>query len=234
MYLLLTDLLTCPRCGPAFGLILLAREMADRRVREGLLGCANCREQYPIEGGVGDFAGPAAGSAAASSAGRDGAPPSPSAPTAGEEDALRVAALLGVTEGPGYILLLGPATAHADMLAGMIPDIEVLAAFAGGAPPSSAAPAGKGRTAVSQIRLGTGGIPLSSGRLAGVAVTGDAVTAWLGEAMRVLKPLGRLVVEPATGETAEAVRQAGLQVLLQQDGTLVAARTGPVGPFPLH
>ncbi len=30
MHLLLTDRLTCPRCGPDHGLILLAREIVDR------------------------------------------------------------------------------------------------------------------------------------------------------------------------------------------------------------
>ena len=43
MHILLTDTLTCPRCGPDFGLILLAERIEGRRVMDGHLGCANCR-----------------------------------------------------------------------------------------------------------------------------------------------------------------------------------------------
>ena len=32
MHILLTDALTCPRCGPDFGLIVLAEGVEDRRV----------------------------------------------------------------------------------------------------------------------------------------------------------------------------------------------------------
>ena len=45
----LTDHLVCPRCGPPFGLILLARDVRDRRVREGEFGCPNCRDRFPVK-----------------------------------------------------------------------------------------------------------------------------------------------------------------------------------------
>lgn len=51
MHLLLTDILSCPRCGPEFGLILLADRIEARRVLAGILGCANCRSKYPIREG---------------------------------------------------------------------------------------------------------------------------------------------------------------------------------------
>lgn len=52
MHLTLTDKLTCPRCGPDSGLILLADRIRDRRVLEGSLDCADCMERYPIRGGL--------------------------------------------------------------------------------------------------------------------------------------------------------------------------------------
>ena len=55
MHLLLTDRLTCPRCGPSFGLILLADRMNDRRVVDGVLGCPNCRDGFPVRDGFGDL-----------------------------------------------------------------------------------------------------------------------------------------------------------------------------------
>ena len=58
MHLLLTDRLTCPRCGPEFGLVLLADRLEDRRVLEGALGCPNCRDRYPVRDGFGDLRPP--------------------------------------------------------------------------------------------------------------------------------------------------------------------------------
>ncbi|MGH7444651.1 MAG: Trm112 family protein, partial [Longimicrobiales bacterium] len=112
MYILLTDILTCPRCGPEFGLILLADRMEERRVLAGVLGCANCREHYPITGGYGAFG--------------SGWPIETDAPN--DDAAVRLAALLGVTEGPGFVLLVGAPATHAGALADMIPGLEVVAA----------------------------------------------------------------------------------------------------------
>lgn len=65
MHILLTDILSCPRCGPEFGLILLADRIEARRVLAGTLGCANCRSKYAIRDGVADLrAAPSAGAEA--------------------------------------------------------------------------------------------------------------------------------------------------------------------------
>jgi uncharacterized protein YbaR (Trm112 family) len=101
MHILLTDILTCPRCGPAFGLILLADRAEERRVMEGVLGCSNCREKYPIRDGIVDF----------------GAPPEPVVQRRADADAQPPRSgwrrILGVTAGPGFLLLAAPAAAHA-------------------------------------------------------------------------------------------------------------------------
>src|SRR5512133_2993550 len=98
MHILLTDLSTCPRCGPEYGLILLVEDIEDRRVVRGSLGCPNCRERYAITDGVGDF--------------RLGEEVALGAPVAAEA-VVRLVALAGVTSPPGHLLLVGPAAAHA-------------------------------------------------------------------------------------------------------------------------
>src|SRR5438105_14131419 len=107
MLITLTDLLTCPVCGPEFGLVLLADRIENRRVLEGWLGCAECRERYRVRGGFVDFTagegsspGPAVeGGAEGEGGGRGG----------GEgEGAIRIAALVGIREGPAFVVARGP------------------------------------------------------------------------------------------------------------------------------
>ena len=57
----LTDHLVCPRCGPPFGMVLLARDVRDRRVHEGEFGCPNCRDTVPGGRGVRGLAAAAEG-----------------------------------------------------------------------------------------------------------------------------------------------------------------------------
>src|SRR3954447_12829389 len=102
MHILLTDVLSCPRCGPAFGLVLLADRVEDRRVLEGRLGCPNCREQYPVVAGALDARLPAERAGAADDAAGD------AAATGGVDDAeaaVRLAALLGLAEVRGTVLV---------------------------------------------------------------------------------------------------------------------------------
>jgi uncharacterized protein YbaR (Trm112 family) len=129
VHILVTDRLVCVRCGPGFGLILLADELEERRVVEGVLGCPNCRERYPVERGFGDLRrSPRAEEDSAEPPGDDD-----------PEGALRLAALLGVREGPGLLLLSGSSVRFAERLAAMIENIEVVwpptRAFGGGPTP---------------------------------------------------------------------------------------------------
>lgn len=212
MHILLTDILSCPRCGPEFGLILLADRIEARRVLDGTLGCANCRSKYPIQEGVADLRieGSAATEPGTETAAEPAETPSPDA-------ALRWAALLGVTEGPAYLLIAGPAAALAGEIASLIEHIEVIAATDTPRP----APAVPG---VSRIAVSGGHLPFYSGRVNGVALSGDSAGALLEEGMRVLGPLGRIVIDPAPSDVEERIGRAGLNVLLHQDRTLVAAR----------
>lgn len=200
MHILLTDILTCPRCGPAFGLILLADRVEERRVLAGVLGCSNCREKYPVIDGAVDF----------------GVASHPVAPVGDSAAAERLAALLGVTEGPAFLMLAGPAAAHAGALARMMDDVEVLTIGA-----SAAADDAPG---INRIYAGGPQLPIASGRVAAAALGGDAADVLLEEGARVVSPLGRLVLEPAPADAAEKLLRHGLRIVAQQDGTAVAVR----------
>lgn len=200
MHILLTDILTCPRCGPGFGLILLADRAEERRVIDGVLGCSNCREKYPVREGAADF----------------GAPPEPVQPAAEAAASERLAAILGVTHGPGFLLLAGPAAAHAAALAAMIPDVEVVTI---GAAVSVDDEAGVNRVYAAGPKL-----PIASGKVAGVALSGAAAEALLDEGARTVSPVGRLVLDPAPADAAERLERHGMRIVAQQDGIAVAVR----------
>ncbi len=208
MHLLLTDHLSCPRCGPAFGLILLADRMEEHRVRDGTLGCPNCRDGFPVRDGFGDLRAPPRGELPS---GRAGAP-GRADPAAAE----RLWALLGVAEGPGTLLLVGSAARLAAAVAERIPGVEVVALDADMARWPEA-------PRVSRMAARPG-IPFFSRTLRGVAVDGTLGVRWLEEAARAVAPLSRVVVTDAPDDAGAILARSGLHVLVSQGGTVVAAR----------
>jgi uncharacterized protein YbaR (Trm112 family)/fermentation-respiration switch protein FrsA (DUF1100 family) len=208
MHLLLTDRLSCPRCGPAFGLILLADRMEERRVRDGTLGCPNCRDGFPVRDGFGDLRAPPRGELPA---GRAGAP-EPADAAAAE----RLWALLGVAEGPGTLLLAGSEARLAAAVAERIQGVEVVALDADMARWPEA-------PRVSRMAARPG-IPFFSRTLRGVAVDGSLGSRWLEEAARVVAPLSRVVVIGASDDAGAILAGSGLHVLASEGGTVVAAR----------
>lgn len=199
MHILTTDLLTCPRCGPEFGLVVLAERLEDRLVREGRLGCPNCRESYPIAGGETDLR---AGAAAAA----------PSAFESDDEWPFRMAALLGLAEGKGTVLVAGPGSARTAEIAGFLPDLMLVG---GSRQPGIAS----GDT---RLLLGER-LPFRDGSLAGVVLAGDTAPAWVREAARVVAADRRLVLDGAGGDAVRALAETGLDVLLQEDAVVVAS-----------
>lgn len=207
MHLLLTDRLICPRCGPEFGLILHADELSERRVREGRLGCANCRGVYPIRGGIADLrAAPAA-------------PELPDVPPHAEAP-MRVAAMLGLGTVPGPFLLVGAGAELAPGVAALVPEAEIVAARAEW-PPASTSPEtadAVNRVAVADV------LPLRDGSAAGVALLGAGAERWFAEALRVLRSAGRILLDPAGPAGAARLRDAGATILLEQEDVLLAER----------
>ena len=215
MHILLTDRLICPRCGPEFGLILIADRLENRRVIDGSLGCPNCRDRFPVEGGFGDLRPPPRST-------REGAPgiEPPASPSA-----MEVAALLGLTDGPGSVALIGDLAGHATALAGLVPGVEVI----------GIAPGLRGweeEEGVSRLNAGAS-LPFSDGSLRGVGLYAEGEPrlagepSMAGELARVVARDGRIAVWGAVREWEKALRSEGLDVLASDETALVVRRMGP-------
>ena len=198
---------------------------------EGSLGCPNCRDQFPVEGGFGDLRPPPRST-------RQDAPElePPSSPPA-----MEVAALLGLTDGAGNVALIGDVAGHATALAGLVPDVE----FIGIAPGLRGWEEGEG---VSRMTTGAF-LPFSSGSLRGVGLMADGEPSIAGELARVLARAGRIAVwdvgpsgvqggvqgevrgevrgggEGAVQKWEKALKSAGLDVLVSDGHAVVATRT---------
>jgi hypothetical protein len=207
VHIAVTDVLTCPRCGPAFGLILLAQRVENRRVLEGVLGCANCREKFAVAAGLGLLREPF----------EDVVGGDVDAPVEnGGEEAVRMAALAGVTSGPALLLVAGPAARYAPAVADLLDGIEVVAA--GGRLEEWTELPG-----VSRIEVG-GRLPIHGGRLRAAFLSGAAADALLEEGARVVGPGGRVVLEPPPRDAEERLARNGFRPLARDERTLVAGR----------
>lgn len=105
MFIELVDVLRCPRPHEETWLVLAARRVDDRDVMEGTLGCPVCHAEYPIEDGIARFDG--------------GAPRLTSNVLPDESEALRLAALLDLSDARGYAALVGNAGACGPLIVAM-------------------------------------------------------------------------------------------------------------------
>jgi uncharacterized protein YbaR (Trm112 family) len=218
MDLLLSDLLTCPRCGPDHGLVLLPDVVQDRRVESGVLGCPNCRERFPIAGGVAELAVPGEVTATREEGGgdppgKDGGP----GRLAAEGWAAKVGGLLGLAGVTGVVLVAGPASRGAGELGQQVDGLAVVVVE-----PMDGRAARKVGEGGSVIRAGRT-LPFRTGSVRGAALTGTSV-ALVAEGLRVLAPGARLLLEPADGAVGSAVESAGGVVVLAEGETLVVSR----------
>jgi uncharacterized protein YbaR (Trm112 family) len=208
MHILLTDRLSCPRCGPEFGLILLANIMANRRVQDGTLGCPNCRDAFLVEDGFGDLRAPPRRVMLSGLAGPSRAPE--------PEEVQRLAALIGVAQGPGTIVLAGEPAGLGPSIASMLDGVDVVGVDA-------------------DLRLwdddarwsrivSAPNLPFFSRVMRGVAVDGRMGQAMVLEAARVCAPLSRVVVTQAPDQAAAWLGKAGLDLMVAEAGIVVAAR----------
>lgn len=248
MHILLTDVLTCPSCGPEFGLILLAERVENRRVLEGTLGCANCRERYGIVEGFADLrpsdahlgAAPDAEDAGGAEnaedaedaedvAGAEEPDGAASVAAKGEReegDAFRLAALMGVTEGPGLVLVVGPPAHHSGEISALVEDVEVIAA----GPGMLDRPEGEG---VSRVALAHS-FPFEHRSMRAVVLGGAASDVLLEEGAGVVKTTGRLVLEDAPLDARPRLEDAGFEIAAEQDRVIVAVKRGSPDPPKLY
>ena len=209
MHILLTDQLICPRCGPGFGLILIADRLESRRVIDGSLGCPNCRDRFPVENGFGDLRPPPR---SPDNDAQDIEPPASPA-------AIEVAALLGLTEGPGSVALIGDVAGHATALVGLVPGVEFIGVAAGLRGWEEA-------EGVSRLTAGAS-LPFNSGSLRGVGLFADGGPSMAGELARVVARAGRIAVWGAVQDWEKALRSEGLDVLASEETAVVVRRMAP-------
>ena len=192
-------------------MVLRVDSGVERRVREGALGCSNCRDNFPIHEGFVDLRAPPRGERGRGLAGEPGAVDEEA------EEAERVVALLGIPRGPGVVTVVGGPARHAAAVAARVDDLMVVAIDpdlvrwdeAPGVSRMIAAP----------------GLPFFSRMLRGAVVDGRLGGAWIEEAARVVAPMSRVVVQDAPVEASRTLAEAGLRVLAEEAETVVAARS---------
>lgn len=209
MYTELVETLRCPNGHEESWLVAAAYRTDGRHIVSGALGCPVCRTQYPIEHGVADFR------AVVPLATTDEHPRERHDAARDADLALKLAALLDLTDATGYVVLLGAWSRVAHALHALVP-VSVLVVNA----PDDVA-IGDG---VSAVRAGR--LPVLTGSARGVAL--DAVSAsdpWrddglLGSALRAVRPGGRVVGVRAL------IAPPGMSVLAEDDRHWVGAQEG--------
>ena len=196
MFLELAEVLDCPDCEASAGLVAFVDQAESRRVVEGRLGCPLCEIEVPIRGGTMRFD--------LSDAARRATPCAGTEHPAGEtapEAALRLAALLGVSDRAGMVVLLGPGlAAHAAAIARLGDRLEVLVWLPD--------PGDRSRPAVVAVEDLVAGVdpllgaaphrwPIRSGALHGIALAAP-IALPMSEVTRCARPGARLVVETPT------------------------------------
>ncbi|MFN2563964.1 MAG: hypothetical protein ABR499_02980 [Gemmatimonadaceae bacterium] len=188
MFIELVDDLRCPRAHEETWLVAAAERTEGRDIIEGTLGCPICRAEYPIRAGVVWFA-PAARAEA----------PATAAPAHHDDPelAMRLAALLDLSDAQGFALLAGTWASCAQPLRDLVPTHLVVL---------NPRPLGDVSVGISVLEI-PGSIPLADATCRGVALDeAHADAAHLAAAVRVLRPGGRLVA-PASTPTPSGVAE---------------------------
>ena len=191
-------MLRCPETHEEAFLVMSTGEMVGRMVRSGILGCPVCRKEYPIVKGIVNF------SPQGTRAVAPGAPPR-------SPDAQTLQALLDLSGPGGYVVLVGSAARHAVGLAALMGGIHLIGVNA---------PADVEELPVLSLLACETMIPLRRAMARAVVVGPErASPPWLIEALRVLLPGRRLVIEDA-----DATAPAGLKQLAVGQGLWVGER----------
>jgi hypothetical protein len=200
VFLELVDSLRCVRPHEDSWLIARADELVARHIVQGELGCPICEARYAVRDGVANFRG------------AERAFPSETSSTAPQDAsaaALRAAALLGLTEPGGLVVLAGEWSACADALHGLAEGVQLLAL--------DPAPTLRSGGALS-LALIPDALPLAAASARGIALdAAHATPSLLAAASRALAPGGRLIA-PASARVPES-----LQELARDDEQWVAA-----------
>jgi hypothetical protein len=175
VFIEMIDLLRCINAHEDAWLVASFREVANRMVVDGTLGCPICSAEYEISNGVVDFTrGESIADREAERA---------HASHRREELATRAGAYLDATQ-PGATIVLGGLWAYAAQDLAEMADVRVIALNA---------PAGVVESErVGLLRIARR-IPLARGSAHGVALDAWFEAETIAEAMRIVRPAGRVV-----------------------------------------
>lgn len=171
MFIELVDVLRCPNPHAETWLVLSADAMDGRDVMSGTLGCPVCQAEFLIVDGIARFG--------------DASRPRAMAELPDENEALRLAALLDLTDSRGYAILVGEMGRHAPLLRSMT-DVQLMLVD----PPTTVA-MGFGLSGLTTPA--SGALPLAAGSTRGIALEENSAPALLVSSLTLLAPGGRLL-----------------------------------------
>ncbi|MGA2383106.1 MAG: Trm112 family protein [Gemmatimonadales bacterium] len=172
MFIELTEILRCPRDHPESYLVAAPIAMDGRRIVRGVIGCPECRAEFPIVDGVAYFA----------ERPKAAQPPASSPPY----DVAALTAFLNLGGPGGYAVLVGAAARFGAEIVAAVPGVHFVAV---NPPPGMGA-------GPSLSVLVAAALPFKSSAVRAVALgAGHADAPWLREATRILLPGLRLAVE---------------------------------------
>ena len=182
MFIELVDALRCPNPHEESWLVATAERMVARHIVDGVIGCPVCMSEFPVQRGVVDFRRMRSGPTIPS-----GSPVS--------EQAMRIAALLALSDATGFAVLTGEWTVHTPLLVTMVETPLVLVDPAADV---------EGEPGVSVIRT-DGMLPLASGAARGIAIDAGSPDR-IASAVRATRIKGRLMA-PVSVPLPEGVRE---------------------------
>jgi len=203
MFIELVDSLRCLEPHEDTWLVAAVSRMDGRQIIEGTLGCPVCRRQYPVQGGVAWFSTTADKRLTRTVV------------TADPERVTRAAALLGLADSGGIVVLGGTWTDCADALS----DVGAAQVVLLNAEPSTSSPQEVSALAVDDR------LPFAMGALRAVALDREVATGLLLESSRdALRSRGRLVAP------ADMIAPDGVTVLARDAHDWVAEREVVASP----
>jgi hypothetical protein len=176
MFLELVDSLRCVRPHEDSWLVARADELVARHIVRGELGCPVCEARYTVREGVADFTG---------SDGVEDSSTRVELSSTPSTLAIRAAALLGLAEPGGIVVLAGEWSAAANEILEMVEGVQLLALnYVSGLESGGA---------LSLARIAVV-LPLAAGSVRGIALdAAHATPSLLAGAARALAPGGRLI-----------------------------------------
>jgi hypothetical protein len=195
MFIPLVDVLRCVRPHEETWLVASIDEAIDRDIVTGTLGCPICLAEYPIRNGIVSFDDAAP-------------PPAVAGDVPSDDEAVRIAAGLDLTDARMTALLHGAWGAYAPIVRGLSPAQLLLVN------PPGAITSGDG---ISIVRSG-GAAPVARASMSAVAVGDAAAGSMLESLVASLKPGGRMMAR-----VRRAV-PAGLAELARDGDVWVAQR----------